>query len=66
EGWTLSGRFERALRVLADKIAQLKRPDTGAKDKDEFLLQLAAARRGDEGISEHEDQPRHADGGEMQ
>ena len=45
EGWVLSGRFERSLRTLADKIAEVKRTDIGAKDKDEFLLQLAAARR---------------------
>ncbi|MBA7657539.1 hypothetical protein ES703_65478 [subsurface metagenome] len=65
EGWVLSGRFERALRALADKIAQVKRPVTGAKDKDEFLLQLADTRRGDDGNPVYGGQPRDADGGEV-
>ena len=52
EGWALSSRFERALRTLADKIAQVKRSDAGAKDKDEFLLQLAEARRADDSALE--------------
>ena len=66
EGWALSGRFECALRELADKIAQVKRPDAGVKEKDEFLLQLAAARRGDDCNPEYDVQLREADGGEMQ
>ncbi len=66
EGWTLSGRFERALRALADKIAQVKRPDAGMKEKDDFQLQLAAARRGDDCSPEYDVQPRDADGGGMQ
>ena len=65
EGWALSGRFERALRALADKIAQTKRPDAGAKDKDEFMLQLAAARRDDDCGPEYDVQPRNAGGGGM-
>jgi len=45
EGWALSGRFERALRTLADKVADSKRPRAGKKDKDELVLQLAESRR---------------------
>jgi len=45
EGWALSGRLERALRTLADKIADSKRPRAGIKDKDELVLQLAESRR---------------------
>ena len=65
EGWALSGRFERALRALADKVAQVKRSDAGAKDKDEFVLQLAAARRADDSRLECDVQPHDADGGEI-
>lgn len=65
EGWALSTRFERALRILVDKIALAKRQESVARGKDEFMLQLAAARRGDEGISEDAVPTRDGDGGEM-
>ena len=65
EGWSLSARFERGLRALADKVTQVKRPDAGMKEKDEFLLQLAAARRADDNGLKCDVQPRDADGGEM-
>jgi len=45
EGWVLSARFEQSLRHLAEKIAALKDHGPGAKEKDDFALQLAAARR---------------------
>ena len=64
EGWVLSARFERALRALADKIAQVKRPDAGSKDKDEFLLQLAEARRADDSALEYGAQASRANEGE--
>ena len=64
EGWTLSGRFERALRTLADEVAMFKCTDAGAKDKDEFLIQLADARRGDENASKCAVPKRSYDGGE--
>ncbi len=59
EGWALSGRFERALRTLADKVADSKRPRAGTKDKDELVLQLAESRRAaayeaDQQFSDHE------------
>ena len=64
EGWALSGRFGRALRALADKVVQAKQPNAGTKDKDEFLLQLADARRGDGGVSKDAVPKRGCDGGE--
>ncbi|MBN2560208.1 MAG: hypothetical protein JXQ75_04695 [Phycisphaerae bacterium] len=66
EGWTLSARFERALRTLAEKVVRGKQSAVGTKDKDEFLLQLAAARLGDDGVSALPLQPNHNNGGEMQ
>jgi hypothetical protein len=45
EGWALSARFEHSLQALAGKLADAKRADTNARDKDDFLLKLAAARR---------------------
>ena len=45
EGWALSGRFERALRTLADKVADGKRQHAGGEEKDELVLQLAESRR---------------------
>lgn len=45
EGWVVSPRFEHSLRQLADKVAALRSARTESREKDELLLQLAAARR---------------------
>jgi hypothetical protein len=45
EGWVNSPRFEHSLRQLADQVAALRSAGKGAREKDELLLQLAAARR---------------------
>ena len=45
EGWVLSGRFERALRLLADCVAGLRHPGEGAKEKDLFVIEFAAPGR---------------------
>jgi hypothetical protein len=45
EGWVSSPRFEHALRQLADKVVALRSAGKGSREKDELLLQLAAARR---------------------
>lgn len=45
EGWVLSTRFEHSLRQLADKVTDLRSVENGSREKDELLLQLAAARR---------------------
>jgi len=45
EGWVLSTRFERSLRTLADKLAELKDTDRGSREKDELLLDYAKVRR---------------------
>lgn len=45
EGWVLSGRFERSLRQLADKMAGLDDGSNGSREKDLMLLQFAAMRR---------------------
>jgi len=45
EGWVLSPRFEHSLQQLADKVVALRSAGTGSREKDELLLQLAAARR---------------------
>ncbi len=46
EGWVLSSRFERGLRLLAEKVANLKDARTGSKEKELVFLSLAEARRG--------------------
>ena len=43
EGWVLSNRFERALRELACKVADLKDTSKGSREKDELLLSYAEA-----------------------
>jgi hypothetical protein len=45
EGWVLSTRFERGLTQLAGKMADLRDPGIGSKDKDVLLLEFAEARR---------------------
>jgi len=45
EGWVFSGRFERALAALAGKVADLKDPGKGSRDKDELLLDYTEAKR---------------------
>ena len=45
EGWMLSARFERNLRLLADKVAMMRETGFSTPEKDDFTLKLAAARR---------------------
>lgn len=45
EGWVLSTRFGRNLRMLAEKAEHLARSDAGSHDKDRLLLDMAWARR---------------------
>lgn len=45
DGWVLSSRFERSLALLAERVASLKTPEASSREKDEFAVQLAAARR---------------------
>ena len=45
EGWMLSARLERNLRLLADKIAMMRETGFSTPEKDDFALKLAAARR---------------------
>lgn len=45
EGWVLSTRFERSLRALADKLAELKDAEHGSREKDKMLLEFARIRR---------------------
>jgi hypothetical protein len=45
EGWVLSRRFENSLRQLADRIAALKDERSSSREKDDLLINLAAARR---------------------
>jgi hypothetical protein len=40
EGWVFSGRFERGLRELAEKVAGLKDPVVGSREKDVLVLKL--------------------------
>ena len=42
-GWRLSGRFETALRQLAEKCALLREKTVASQEKDEMLLHLVAA-----------------------
>ena len=50
EGWILSGRFERCLRELAERVAVLKDKARSSREKDEMLIGFArtlkAARTG--------------------
>ena len=43
-GWKLSGRFETALRQLAEECAMLRDTNAGSKEKDGLLLQFTDAR----------------------
>lgn len=45
EGWVLSTRFERGLRLLAEKVEVLRGSEARAVEKDRFLIDLADARR---------------------
>jgi hypothetical protein len=69
EGWALSTRYERSLRQLADQVAMLKDVTRGAREKDQLLLQFAAARCTGSGTAETTDAARRqpvsaASGGE--
>jgi hypothetical protein len=44
-GWKLSTRFERGLKVLAEKCAVFRDRKRGSKEKDLMLVELMAARR---------------------
>jgi DNA-binding transcriptional MocR family regulator len=45
EGWIWSGRFERSLRELADRMAALKDQRRNSRDKDEMLIGFCRARK---------------------
>ena len=45
EGWVLSTRFERGLRLLAEKVRAVKKATLHSRDKDLLALQLAHSRR---------------------
>ncbi len=45
DGWILSSRFERCLRQLADKIADLRSREHADREKDNLLIAYADARR---------------------
>ena len=45
EGWMLSTRFDRSLTQLAEKMPGLRSTAAVARDKDDMLVHLAAARR---------------------
>ncbi len=45
EGWVLSGRFERSLRELADRVAGLKDQRLSSQGKDELLIGFSRARK---------------------
>ncbi|MCC6508081.1 MAG: hypothetical protein IT423_03175 [Pirellulaceae bacterium] len=45
EGWILSGRFERSLRELAERVAGLKAQKQSSRDKDEMMLGFARDHR---------------------
>jgi hypothetical protein len=44
-GWKLSSRFERALRLLADKAASFRSRRVASREKEEMLVDLVGARR---------------------
>jgi hypothetical protein len=59
EGWVFSRQFERGLRELAEKVAGLKDPAVGSREKDVLLLQLLdgarqAARDAKHGTQDHD------------
>ena len=43
EGWILSGRFERSLRMLAEQTGKLKATACGSQEKDMLMIDFAAA-----------------------
>lgn len=45
EGWVLSARFERSLRLLAEKVTAFREGQEAARDKELLLIELADARR---------------------
>lgn len=45
EGWVLSGRFDRSLRQLADKMTGMADAERGLHEKDVMLLEFASAHR---------------------
>lgn len=47
EGWILSGRFERSLRDLAERVAVLKDQRASLRDKDDMLIDFARVRMAD-------------------
>jgi hypothetical protein len=57
EGWALSTRFEHSLRQLADRIAALKDERSSSREKDDLLINLAAARRHSDRTRWDPDQP---------
>lgn len=61
EGWVLSTRFERSLRQLADQIAACRETAVHTAEKDQLLINLAAARResAKAGHGPHESRPVH-------
>jgi len=44
-GWKLSTRFERGLKLLAEKIAEFRDTRISSKEKDLMLVELVDARR---------------------
>jgi len=66
EGWVLSTRFEKSLRQLSGRVAELKDTCTGSKDKDMLVLQLAQARRdaanSDRENSDHDESSNESEG----
>lgn len=43
EGWILSGRFERSLRLLAERAGEFKETARGSQEKDMLMIDFAAA-----------------------
>jgi DNA-binding transcriptional regulator YhcF (GntR family) len=65
DGWILSSRFERSLALLAERVAALKTPGIGSREKDEFAVQLAAARRSARQNRDPANQSQQSGGGEV-
>lgn len=65
DGWIFSSRFERSLVLLAERVATLRTPGTGSREKDEFAVQLATARRSARQNRDPANQPRQSGGGEI-
>jgi len=43
EGWILSGRFERSLRLLVERTGEIKDTARGSQEKDMLMIDFAAA-----------------------